>query len=83
MREVAEAGKKKLELEKAMGELEDIVEQLEAGELTLDKSLKQFEKGVKLSRECQVALSAAEQKVQILMDSELKNIDPEELENDT
>jgi len=81
---VASPRKKQLDLEKAMGELEEIAEQLESGELTLDKSLQQFEKGVKLSRECQSALTEAEQKVQILIDSELKDIDPTELtENST
>jgi exodeoxyribonuclease VII small subunit len=79
---VADGSKKKLELEKAMGELENVVEQLETGELSLDKSLKQFEKGVKLSRECQQALTEAEQKVKILMDSELKDVDPESLKKD-
>jgi exodeoxyribonuclease VII small subunit len=78
---VATAGKKKFELEKAMGDLETIVEQLETGELTLEKSLKEFEKGVRLSRECQKALSEAEQKVQILVDSELEDVDPESLNN--
>jgi exodeoxyribonuclease VII small subunit len=73
--EVASPRKKQLDLEKAMGELEEIVEQLESGELTLDNSLQQFEKGVKLSRECQSALTEAEQKVQILIDSELKDMD--------
>jgi exodeoxyribonuclease VII small subunit len=76
---VASPRKKPLDLEKAMGELEEIAEQLESGELTLDKSLQQFEKGVKLSRECQSALTEAEQKVQILIDSELKDIDPNDL----
>lgn len=81
---MASPRKKQLDLEKAMGELEEIAEQLESGELTLDKSLQQFEKGVKLSRECQSALTEAEQKVQILIDSELKDIDPTELtENST
>ena len=80
---MAGAGKKKFELEKAMGDLETIVEQLEAGELTLDKSLKEFEKGVRLSRECQKALTKAEQKVQILIDSELQDTDPESLKNGT
>jgi exodeoxyribonuclease VII small subunit len=78
---VAEGSKKKLELEKAMSELEEVVEQLENGELTLDKSLKQFEKGVKLSRECQQALTAAEQKVQILLDADLKEIDPDNIDS--
>ena len=69
------APKKTLDLEKSMGDLEQIVEQLEGGELTLENSLAQFEKGVKLSRECQAALTAAEQKVQILLDGELEDAD--------
>ena len=64
-----------------MRELEQVVEQLESGDLSLDKSLKQFEKGVKLSRDCQAALTDAEQKVQMLMDSGLKDIAPEDLDN--
>ena len=47
--------------------------------MPLEKSLKQFERGVRLSRECQSALKDAEQRVQILMDSELKDVDPETL----
>ena len=78
---MAEPKKKTIDLEKSMAELENIVEQLETGDLPLDKSLKQFEKGVKLSRECQSALTAAEQKVQILLDSELRDVDPETLGN--
>ncbi|MBT77432.1 MAG: exodeoxyribonuclease VII small subunit [Gammaproteobacteria bacterium] len=63
-----------------MQDLEKVVEQLESGDLSLDKSLQQFEKGVKLSRDCQAALTDAEQKVQVLLDSELKDIAPEDLE---
>jgi exodeoxyribonuclease VII small subunit len=70
---VTTAAKKNLNLEKAMGDLEQIVEQLEGGDLPLEKSLAQFEKGVKLSRECQAALTEAEQKVQILMGDELQD----------
>ena len=76
---MATARKKALDLEKAIGDLEGLVEQLESGELTLDKSLQQFEKGVKLSRDCQAALTEAEQKVQILIDSELKDMDSDKL----
>lgn len=76
---MADSKKKSIDVEKSMAELEKIVEQLETGELTLDKSLKQFEKGVRISRECQSALSDAEQKVQLLLDSELSEIDPEAL----
>ena len=59
-------------LEKSLGDLEKIVAQLEDGDIPLEQALKQFEKGVKLSRDCQTALQAAEQKVQILMDGDLK-----------
>jgi exodeoxyribonuclease VII small subunit len=43
------------------------VEKMESGELTLEDSLKAFEEGVRLSRECQQALQQAEQKVRILL----------------
>lgn len=46
--------------------LEDIVNRLEQGELSLDESLTQFEKGVKLTKDCQKILSQAEQKVMLL-----------------
>jgi exodeoxyribonuclease VII small subunit len=44
--------------------------------MPLEKSLEAFERGVRLSRECQAALKEAEQRVQVLMDSELKELDP-------
>jgi exodeoxyribonuclease VII small subunit len=72
--------KPRIDLEKALVELEDIVAQLEAGELPLEKSLKQFERGVRLSRDCQSALKDAEQRVQVLMDAGLKDLDPETLD---
>ena len=46
-----------------MAELEAIVERLEHGDLPLEESLKQFERGVELTRTCQAALKQAEQKV--------------------
>ena len=78
---MATTKKQSVDLEKAMSELEQVVEQLESGDLSLDKSLKQFEKGVKLSRDCQTALTDAEQKVQVLMNAGLKDISPEDLDN--
>ena len=66
------ARKRPLDLEKSLTELENIVEQLESGELPLDKSLREFERGVRLSRECQAALKDAEQRVQILVGGELE-----------
>ena len=49
-----------------MAELEAIVERLEQGDLPLEESLRQFERGVELTRSCQAALKQAEQKVQVL-----------------
>ncbi len=56
-----------MDFEKKLARLEDIVEKMETGELTLEDSLKLFEEGVKLSRECNVQLSEAEQKVKLLL----------------
>ncbi len=55
-----------LSFEDALSELENLVEKMEAGELSLEESLKSFEKGIALTRSCQKALSEAEQKVEIL-----------------
>ncbi len=59
------------DLEKALADLEAIVTRLETGELPLDKALKEFERGVKLSHDCQSALNDAEQKVRVLVDGQL------------
>ncbi len=55
------------EFERAMRELEALVERLEQGDLPLEEALKQFERGVALTKACQAALKAAEQKVEILL----------------
>tara|TARA_B100001750_G_scaffold160832_1_gene129716 strand:+ start:502 stop:732 length:231 start_codon:yes stop_codon:yes gene_type:complete len=60
-------------IESRLSELETILEELESGDLELDKALKKFEQGVKLSRECQKTLEDAELKIKILMDNELKD----------
>lgn len=52
--------------ESALSELEKLVTHMESGELSLEDSLKSFERGVELTRNCQQALAAAEQKVEIL-----------------
>lgn len=52
--------------EKDLDKLEKIVESLEGGGLALDDSLKKFEEGIKLSRRCEQALSAAEKKIEVL-----------------
>jgi len=52
--------------ESSLEELERIVRELEQGDLTLEKSLELFERGVKLSRECQERLSQAERRIEML-----------------
>lgn len=52
--------------ESKLEQLDEIVTNMEDGELSLEESLKAFEKGIKLTRECQTALQKAEQKVQLL-----------------
>lgn len=59
--------KTKFNLEKSLADLETLVEELESGDLPLDKAMKKFEEGIKLTRGCQAALKAAEQKVEILL----------------
>jgi exodeoxyribonuclease VII small subunit len=60
---------KTFHLEKALADLEELVEELESGDLPLEKAMKKFEDGIKLTRGCQTALKEAEQKVEILLKS--------------
>lgn len=55
------------DFERSLAELEAIVDKLEEGDLSLDDSLRHFERGVQLTRVCQGALKQAEQKVEILL----------------
>lgn len=57
---------KPIHFESSIAELESIVNQLEKGELPLEDSLKQFEKGINLAQKCQKILTEAEQKIEIL-----------------
>lgn len=56
-----------MDFEKKLNRLEEIVENMESGKLALEDSLKLFEEGVKLSRECHVQLNEAEQRVKLLL----------------
>jgi exodeoxyribonuclease VII small subunit len=58
-----------LSFEDSLNELEDIVQSLEKGELSLEDSMTLFERGLSLSQVSQSKLKEAEQKVQILMDN--------------
>jgi exodeoxyribonuclease VII small subunit len=57
-----------INFEKSLQELETLVEQMEKGELSLEDSLKHFERGIELTRSCQAALRLAEQKVEQLLE---------------
>jgi exodeoxyribonuclease VII small subunit len=77
---------KPLDFEAALDELEQLVERMEAGELTLEESLAAFERGVVLTRDCQKALKEAELRVQALTETgagfALEDIDAQEFEAD-
>lgn len=73
----------KFQFEKALEDLEKIVEAMESGELTLDQALKKYEEGVGLVRACQSKLTETEKKIEILtrsLDGSLKKeaFDPDE-----
>ncbi len=55
------------DFERALSELESLVERLERGDLPLEEALQTFERGVELTRHCQISLKAAQQKVEILL----------------
>ena len=61
--------KKSVNLEKSIADLETLVDELESGDLPLEKAMKKFEEGIKLTRQCQAALKEAEQKVEVLVQS--------------
>lgn len=62
--------KQPLDFENALKELDALVERMEKGEISLEDSLRDFERGIELTRACQKALQEAEQKVQILMEKD-------------
>ncbi|MDH3589700.1 MAG: exodeoxyribonuclease VII small subunit [Gammaproteobacteria bacterium] len=76
------ADKRKTGFEKSLSELESLVEQLEKGDLPLEKTLEHFERGIALTRNCQQALQEAEQKVEILLqktgDGKPEALDPQD-----
>lgn len=68
----------KPDFETALSELESLVEKMERGELSLEDSMQQYERGVALSKQCQHLLETAEQKIQILTkNNQLKAFEPD------
>ena len=71
-----------VDFETTLEQLEDLVQKMESGELGLEESLQAFERGVKLTRQCQTALKDAELKVQALTaDDKLEDLDLEDLDD--
>ncbi|MBI4633345.1 MAG: exodeoxyribonuclease VII small subunit [Deltaproteobacteria bacterium] len=60
----------KEKFEDALGKLEEILKRMEAGEMTLEESLKAFEEGIKLARFCAGKLDEAERRVDVLLKQE-------------
>lgn len=73
---------KAIDFEKSLKQLEALVSKLEKGELSLEESLKHFEQGVKLTRECQQALQSAEQKISVLSKEDGHWLEKEGVEKD-
>ncbi len=75
-----------VDFEKSLRELEALVARMEGGDLSLEQSLKDFERGITLTRLCQRALADAEQKVKVLVDrggeAELQPLSPQEDNNE-
>ena len=56
--------------EKNMSDLENIVTELEKGDLNLDESISKFEEGIKISKQCNKILEEAEKKITILLEKD-------------
>ena len=75
-----QADSQALDFEQALSQLEELVNKMEGGDLSLEASLAAFENGVKLTREAQARLNTAEQRVKLLMEEQgqLVEVDFEE-----
>ena len=80
------SAKKGFQFEDSLEKLEKLVADMEEGDFSLEESLKAFEEGIKLTRECQEALKKAEQKIQLLVEKngqlDAVPFDSEDAEND-
>ncbi len=61
--------------EAALAELEALVERMDTGQLPLEASLEAYQRGISLLKYCEKVLSAAEQRVKVLEEGELKDLD--------
>lgn len=68
------ADKKEKTFEESLNELEKIAQNIESGNLNLEQAIAEFEKGIKLSKECTEILDEAEKKINILVQGENGNL---------
>jgi len=73
-----EKGKEKINFEENMKKLEELVHELEQGDLNLEEAMKKFEEGIKLSKECSEFLEEAEKKISMLVQKEDGKIEEED-----
>jgi exodeoxyribonuclease VII small subunit len=82
---VMPAKKSPKDFEESLASLEALVNKMEQGDMSLEESLKAFETGIQLTRDCQARLAAAEQQVQQLVEQQgklsLQPLDSQDLEN--
>lgn len=77
---MSESNAPDIDFEATLRELEELVQRMESGDLGLEESLAAFERGVKLTRQCQAALKNAELRVRTLTESdEFEDLDAEQL----
>ena len=77
---MTESATPQVDFEAMLKELEDLVKQMESGDLGLEDSLKAFERGVALTRQCQAALKNAELRVRALTENnDFEDLDTEQL----
>jgi exodeoxyribonuclease VII small subunit len=75
---------KEMPFEEAMKQLEEVVQQLEAGEVPLEKAIALFQEGMELSRICSQKLTDVEQKIEMLLEQEGEQVTvPFQLEGDS
>lgn len=71
------ADKKSKTFEESLNELENVAKDIERGDLTLEQAIEEFEKGIKLSKECTEILDKAEKKINILVQGENGELEEE------
>ena len=74
--------KKEMKFEEALKKLEEIVGDLEEGDLSLDESMKRYEEGIRLSKLCSKRLEEAKKKIEVLLKSEDGKFATKSLEED-